>query len=277
MIAREAGVPIVAVTREMGSLGSAIALEVAERLGYEFLRNDIVRRAAEAYRVRESRLVGALEARPGLLERLRRRGRRYRAYVEAAVLDAALRERVVLVGRWSTLVLRGIGHAVRVRICAPPEVRAERISARHGVDRAEAIRRITAYDEGVRARMRQLFDVEWTDPLLYDLVLNTEVVTVPSGVRQVLELVAAPEFQPTEASRQRLADRALAARVRATLKAAAETAALDLDVLAERGRLRLAGVVGSEAERDAATAVASQVAGVVDVLSEVKVLRRPIR
>lgn len=269
--------PIVAMTREMGSLGSTIAFEVAERLGYEFLRNDIVRRVAGEYRVRESRLVDSLEERPGVLERLRRRGHRHRVYLEAAVLEAALRERVVFVGRWSTLFLRGVQHAVRVRICAPPEIRAQRIMTRYGVDHDEAVRRIAAYDEGVRARMRQIFDVDWRDPLLYDLVLNTEALTVASGVRQVLELVAAPEFQPTEASRRHLADRALAARVRATLKATTGTVMLDLDVLADGGRLRLAGVVASDEEREAAASVARQVPGVEEVLSEVKVFRRPVR
>ena len=44
--------PVVAMTREMGSLGSPIAQEIARRLGYEFLRNDILRSAA-----RESQLA----------------------------------------------------------------------------------------------------------------------------------------------------------------------------------------------------------------------------
>jgi cytidylate kinase len=268
---------IVAMTREMGSLGSAIAHEVARRLDYRYLRHDLVRDAARAYRVREARLAGAVEAAPRLIERLRGPRLRYRAYLETAVLDAALPGRVVLVGRWSTLFLRGIAHAVRVRVCAPADVRARRVMDRLGIDEAEARRRITGYDEGVRARMRQMFDVDWTDPLLYDLVINTETTGVATAVGQVLGLVAAAEFQPTPASRRRLADLAQAARVRAVLKAGAPTAHLDLHVEAEEGHVRLAGVVGSEAERDRALAVAREAPGVVDVASDVKVFRRPVR
>ena len=95
---RSPAMPVVAMTREMGSLGSPIAQEVARRLGYEFLRNDILRDAAREYRVRESRLVGVVEEAPGFVERLRRPRLRYRAYLEAAVLEAALQDRVVLVG-----------------------------------------------------------------------------------------------------------------------------------------------------------------------------------
>jgi cytidylate kinase len=132
--------PIVAMTREMGSLGSTIAQEVARRLHYQFLRNDILREAARQYRVRESRLVGMVEQAPGLVERLRRPRTRYRAYLEAAVLEAALPDRVVFVGRWSTLFLRRIAHAARIRVCAPPDVRARRVMERRGIDAVEATR-----------------------------------------------------------------------------------------------------------------------------------------
>ena len=269
--------PVVAMTREMGSLGSVIAQEVARRLGYQFLRNDILRSAAREYQVHESRLVGAVEEAPGFLERLRPPRFRYRAYLAAAVLDTALQDRVVFVGRWSTLFLRGVSHAVSVRVCAPPEVRTRRVMERYRLDQDEATRRMVAYDEGVRARMRQMFDVDWTDPLLYDLVINTGAVSVETAVGQVLGLVAAPEFQPTAVSRQLLADRALAARVRAILKATPATARVELDIHAGGGGVRLAGVVGSEATRDAAIDVVRGVAGVAQVLSEVKVFRRPVR
>jgi len=269
--------PIIAMTREMGSLGTFIGLDVSRRLGYEFLRNDIVKAAAREYREREGHLVGAVERAPRLLERFGGRGRRHQAYLRAAVLDAALRERVVFIGRWSTIFLRGVRHTVRVRVCAPPAVRAERVMKRLGVEHEEAVRRITAYDEGVRARMRQMFDVDWTDPLLYDLVLNTEALTLESGVRQLLALVEAPEFQPTEASRAALWNDAVAARVRAMLKASAPTAGVDLDVRASSGQIVLAGVVGSEEEREAALTVARGVRGVVGVTDDVKVFRRPVR
>jgi osmotically-inducible protein OsmY len=113
--------------------------------------------------------------------------------------------------------------------------------------------------------------------LLYDLVINTEAVTLETGVKHVLDLAAAPEFQPTEASRAALWNRAVAARVRATLNANQTTRAVDLDVRAAEGQVVLAGVVGSEAERDAALTVTRGVRGVVAVVDDVKIFRRPVR
>jgi osmotically-inducible protein OsmY len=74
-----------------------------------------------------------------------------------------------------------------------------------------------------------------------------------------------------------LAERALAARVRAILKATPATAHVELDVQADGESVRLAGVVGSEAARDAALTVAREVRGVSHVSTDVKVFRRPIR
>jgi cytidylate kinase len=270
-------VPVIALTQEMGSLGRTIGIEAARGLGYEFLRDDLIRGAARAYRVREARLVGSVEARPRLLERFSRRHRRHRTYLEAAVLEAAERERVVLGGRWSTVFLRGVRHAVRVRVCAPPPIRAERVMARDGIDRDEALRRIRAYDEGVRARMREMFDLEWADPVLYDLVINTETMTVASAVGQLVALAGTGEFQPTPASRGHLRDRALAARVRAALNAAPDTGHLEVDARAETGRVILAGVVAADSEVTAAVEAARAVPGVAQVTSELKVFRRPVR
>ena len=50
-----------------------------------------------------------------------------------------------------------------------------------------------------------------------------------------------------------------------------------MDVGAAEGGIRLDGVVASEAEREAAVAVAGAVPGVGEVVSDVRVLRRPVR
>lgn len=268
---------IVAITREIGSLGTYIGVEVAKRLSYEFIRQDITREAAREYQVLEEKLVDAVEERPGIFEVMSRSARRYQAFVAAEVLDAALKERVVIIGRWSTLLLRGIRHAVRVRVCASLETRVARIMERLAVDRAEALRRIQANDEGVRARVRQRFDVEWSDPLLYDLTINTDHVSLETGLTQLLKVVEAPEFQPTEASRLELQDRALAARIRARLKADRKTGTVELQIQADGGRVMLAGTVFHEGELEAAVRITRGVDGVKAVDSQVHVVKMPAR
>jgi cytidylate kinase len=269
--------PLVAITREMGSLGTYVGLEVAARLGAECVREDITREAAREYAVPEDRLVEAIEARPGLFESMGRSSRRYRAFVAAEVLDSALRERVVIIGRWSTFLLAGIRHAVRVRVCAPADVRASRLMERLAVDRPEAEARMRRYEAGVRARVRQVFDADWRDPLQYALTINTGEVSLETAAGQILDLVQAPEFEPTEASRGALKDRALAARVTASLRADRATFRLDVAVRAQGSHVILVGAAPSEAAVEAALGVARDVPGVSRATSEVTVTRMPVR
>jgi osmotically-inducible protein OsmY len=69
----------------------------------------------------------------------------------------------------------------------------------------------------------------------------------------------------------------MAARLRATLKATMATARVDVDIQVTEGRVRLAGVVETETEREGVLAVVRETSGVTDVSSEIKVFRRPVR
>ncbi len=264
---------IVALTRELGSLGTFIAERLAQRRGYRYVRREILAEAARFGEVGEEQLVEAVEGRPGVWERLVEPGRRNYLHVAAALLEFAAADNVVVLGRWSTMLLRGVRHAVRVRVCALPRVRVARLIERMQISRAEAQALSQRYDQGVRARLRQFFDVEWEDSDLYDLVINTERITVDEGCELIEHLLDAPEFQADDASRQEVHDRALAARVAATMKTDPRAAQTDLLIKAHRGIVTLEGLVFSADEREAAAEVARQTPGVSAVNVAVQVAR----
>jgi cytidylate kinase len=267
--------PILAMTREMGSLGTFIGQAVAQRLGYAFVRDEITAEAAQVYDAAEESLVATLEAKPGVWEGLSEAARRHFGFIAAEVLEAALKDNVVIIGRWSTLLVRGVDHALRVRVTAPMDVRVRRIEERLGVGPDEARARIQRSDRGVRARVRQFFDVEWGDPFLYDLTLSTERFAVEAGADLLCHLLARPEWQPTEASRAALQDAALAARARAALKATPETARLNVKISCRGGRLELAGTVETAPAREAAGRIAAAQPGVLAVENHLTVIKFP--
>jgi cytidylate kinase len=268
---------VVAFTRELGSLGTFIAEELARRRGYRFVRREILEAAARMGPLTEDELTRLVESPPGLWERLSLPARRHFYHVAARVLEAAQADNVVILGRWSTMLLRGVRHAVRVRVCAPLPLRVERLAERLGVSRSEAQAIAERYDQGVRARIRQFFDVAWEDSDLYDLVINTERITVERGCELVEHLLDSPEFQPDEASRQEVRDRALAARVQESLKSDDRLGHVDLHVTARQGTVTLQGVVFGPEERRAVLEVVRSVPGVASVEDRLTVARMPIR
>jgi cytidylate kinase len=265
--------PIVALTREYGSGGTSISAKLAEHLGYEYIRDQVTKEAAEVFGVAEDELIAVVESKPGLWESLVEAARVEFALVASEVLHLAERDNVVIMGRWATLLLRKISHCVRVRLCAPQETRIPRVMARRSVSREEAIELIRKADEGASARIRRFFDEIWGDPLLYDLVINTERVSPDAAVQQIVQLVRRPEFQPTDASRAKLRDLSLEAKINAVLKTDLETMRLDLHVVAEDGRVTLKGLVFTGGAKDDAEKIVRGVVGVATVDNQIRVYR----
>ena len=113
--------------------------------------------------------------------------------------------------------------------------------------------------------MRRAFNVDWTDSSHYDLVLNTERVSVERCVDEILELVRSAEFAETDASRGELADVAIQSSVRAALRGDKRTRELRVEVEADKGVVTLNGLADDEDQSNAARDLAAAVPGVKNV------------
>jgi hypothetical protein len=119
-------------------------------------------------------------------------------------------------------------------------------------------------DNEKSGRIRYLYDVDWSDPALYDLVINTEKLSVDAAVELIVGILRRPELAVTGASRQAVRDRGLASRVRAALATNPETRKYRINVEADEGIIQLEGTAALEK----ATEIARTVPGVVDVKSQ---------
>jgi hypothetical protein len=139
-----------------------------------------------------------------------------------------------------------------------------------GVAEAE----IRRSDHANATRMHQQFGVDWGDPVLFDLVLNTDRLSVDTCVQQIKLLLARPEFAETDASRRLLQSMALHARVRAALRAHAQTEDVDITIEGSGPDVVLRGIVLQAGERDAAEQVAAAVPGVATVDNQLRVMAK---
>jgi hypothetical protein len=121
---------------------------------------------------------------------------------------------------------------------------------------------ISDNDEAHGAIMRRHFSVNYTDPELYDLVLNTQRISGPECIDQVLRLVRSAQFAETEAARERLKDLALHWQVRAALRRSPRTRDMRVTVKVEQGRVSFDGAGYGADERAALREVATTVPGV---------------
>lgn len=257
--------PVIAITREMGSLGKDVASALGEALGLPVIYHEVIDHLADRMRVRKSHVIRLLDGSAGLFERLTADETSLSIFTADEIYAIASKGGAIIRGWGATHLLREVPHALAVRICAPFELRKNRMMERLNCDDAERIaEEIRINDEAHTAIMRRHFGLQWTEAEHYDLVLNTKRVSVAECVSEVLTLARAPQFEETEASRQKLDDLALAARVRAALRRAPETREAQVQVMSDIGRITLSGASSTD-EMLAFVEVAAAVPGVRDV------------
>jgi len=266
---------VIALTQEMGSLAKDVAERVAHELGLDVMRHEVVDNVSSRLHVPTSLIHRLREGKAGTIERLRADRASLAVYMSEEVLDVAARGNVVLRGWGATCLLRQVPHVVCARVTRSFEKRVAWLQEQLGHDDVgfaeEEIRRS---DRAHAARMHAQFGVAWGDPLLYDLVLNTDRVSVESCAEQIAALSRRPEFAETDRSRAMLHDLALAARVRAALRADEATREVDVTVASDSGRVVLTGIVLDGDELPAAERVARAVPGVAEVDNQLKVMAR---
>jgi cytidylate kinase len=258
---------LVAITREMGSLGRDVASGLSEALGVPLVYHEVIDHLADRMRVRKSHVIRLLDGSANLFERLTADKTSLSIFTADEIVNLALQGKGAVIRGWgATHLLREVPHAVCVRVCAPFELRKKRMMDRVGTrDEDKIADEIKQNDEAHTAIMRRNFAVEWTDSAHYDMVLNTERVSVKECVDEVVRLVESPGFAETDESRQRLADLALAWHVKAALRLSPQTRGLRVSVSARDGRVILAGLLDSAEERTAVNEVVARAGGAKDI------------
>jgi len=234
---------IITISRGSLSGGRELAERLAERLGYRCVSREVLLEAAARYGVPEPKLFELFEKKPSFWEWLTRSRERYLVFIQAAMCEFAQDGRLVYHGQAGQQLLAGVGHVLKVRLITPLDRRAKVAMEQRHLTYEAAAKHIQRVDEERYHRMRELFDVDWRDPRLYDLVLNLERMSLDTAVDTVVSLAKQPDFQATAVSTKALEDLAVATRVKATLLANPTTSDIPLDVQANGGVVEISGVI----------------------------------
>ena len=270
--------PVIALTQEMGSLAPEVAQRVAQQGKLALMSHEVLEGVAGRMHVPTSLISRLREGKAGLRERRSVDVHEIAVYTAKEVFAIADKGDVVLRGWGATCLLHPVPHVVTVRITRPFEQRVAWLMEHLGIDDHDSAQaEVRRSDEAHATRMHAVFGVTWGDPLLFDMVLNTDRVSVESCAAQILELAGRPEFLETKTSRAQLADLALAATVRGALKDSEATREVNIDIQVDKGKVVLRGIVLNEQERGETARVAGAVAGVKKVdnqLRQMAVFRR---
>jgi cytidylate kinase len=211
---------VITISRQYGSGGDEVASRVREELGYRYFDKRLMSQVASEMGLSEAEIVDFSEddykAR-GFLERLfSRRGSRVvveagswttdtrgTRSVETAQLDeewcirmvkstirgAYKGDNVVIVGRGGQAILGNDPGVMHVRVEAPLSARVVRVQAKENITTQQAEDLIYERDRAAAAYLRRFYEVDWSNALLYHLVLNLGRWSVADAVDMIVYAV----------------------------------------------------------------------------------------
>jgi len=264
--------PLIAMNREIGSLGKDVAKGLAEALGIKVQHHEIIDHLSNRARIRKSHVISFLEGSQGLIERLTVDNLKLRILTADEIMSAAeLGDGIILRGWGATSLLKDVPHAVRVCVSASRRERVKRMMKRLDLDnQPDAERIVEQNDEAAQAVMRRHFHIDVRDINEYDVGFNTDRVSVEQCVDKILAMVRSPQFEETDESRGKLRDVAIQHHVRAALRMHASTAHCYVKVTVLYGRVTLEGVVEGADQKAACAEIASRIKGVMDVENKLR-------
>jgi len=190
---------VITISRHYGSGGDEIAERVCDILGYAYFdKNLIAKVAAEVGAFNAEQIVDISEdtfMMRNFMERVFG-GRRIKvqtgplgatkvsqmqslneergvALMRSTIMTAYQHGNVVIVGRGGQAILREQPGVLHVRITAPLGARVMRVKERRNITLGEATDLTKSKDLAAETYLREFFDIDWNDPLLYHLTINT--------------------------------------------------------------------------------------------------------
>lgn len=259
--------------------GEALARCASEKLGYPLMGREILVEAASKLGVAEATLRKKFESSPGMWDRLTSNRRLYIIAVQAALAEHAADGNLVYHGHAGHLLLRGIPGVLRVRLIAPLAMRVRTLMERQQMNQEAATDYIRKVDVDRVRWTKFIYGMDWSDPSLYDLVINLEKMSLETACGLLCESVSRPEFTASPELGKAVADFRLGCRVKVALAANVETRNIDFEIHARDGVVEIsaemptAGVLTSGSAR-ADAAVAHIAEGVPGVQKTVLNLRK---
>jgi cytidylate kinase len=197
---------VITVARTLASGGEEIGFTAAMALGFRYANEQIILRAAERAGV-SSPTVVAVEHTPGLLTRILETMPRtapsleglgyadwmaaspagYEELIERVIRETAAEGGVVIVAHAASVPLTGMKGLLRALVTASREGRIARLARDSGMAQAGARKAIEESDRQRREYLRRFYGVREELPTHYDLVLNTDFLTIPAAARLLVE------------------------------------------------------------------------------------------
>jgi uncharacterized protein len=204
---------VVCISHAAGAGGEEVGRLVAERLGFLYVNEEIVARAAakggvdaadvadeERRKSLAARALNAIAQGGGeawalgavgpLSSREELDSDDIRSLIRETIEQTAARGKAVIVAHAASYAIGHGDGVLRVLVTASPETRTTRVAEAEGLDQAGAARAVKESDAGRADYLKRFYDVREESPTHYDVVLNTDALTLEQAAELISQTAA---------------------------------------------------------------------------------------
>jgi cytidylate kinase len=261
-------------SRKMGTNGTEIARQVANKLRYQFYDTEAIENAAREMGFLEN-IKEIDEKAPSLFQRLfSHKPAIGLDRLTSLIYELARKGNAVFLGRGSHILLKSFSCALHIRVTASVERRVQNLIER-GFHREGALKAIERSDHERGAFIKFAFGVDWENPGLYDVILNTDKLSVQLAANTVIQMARSEEIKACSIDAMKsmemmgLARRAEAALTEAGLTYG-PTTSVSVSVV-EPGKIRLSGLAENQATKTRAESLLKALKGVGSIENQIRV------
>ncbi|HUK85570.1 MAG TPA: cytidylate kinase family protein [Candidatus Acidoferrum sp.] len=207
---------VVTISKQEGSGGDEVAIKVSQILGYSYFDKSLMLSEAKSLGISEEDIADFSEDEykvKSFVDKISLRKRpvvmpsnvkdsaavtktldeeECLSAIQAVINSLASRGKTVIVGRGGQAILKHKVGVLHIRIIAPETLRVERIMKSRGLNRETALKLIKDNDQAAAEYLRRFYNINWEDPELYDLVLNTGKIDFDRAARVISSATSQP-------------------------------------------------------------------------------------
>jgi cytidylate kinase len=185
-------ISVVTISREPGSGGNILAKRLSEQLGFDLFYQEFIHNMAESAQV-SVRLLETLDEKgvsvleewiSSLVDKRHLWPDRYLQHLMKIIGTIGKHGRAVIVGRGANFVLP-YDKRLSIRVIAPLETRLKNVSQAYDVSVEDAKPRILKTESDRKAFVKKYFNDDITNPLNYDLIINTGTLSIDDAANAV--------------------------------------------------------------------------------------------
>jgi len=176
---------VITISRQSGSYGREIAEQLSAKLNIPLITrktflSEYISEIATPYE------LDMLEQSPKIYLTQSRSGIIFKDYIENKLREVTSKSSCVILGMGAQIIFSNSPDVLKIRVIASKKTRLKRFGKKYGLDEAEAERLLYQSDKRHKKYLSVLYGEDWSNPMLYDIILNTDNMPI----EQCVELIA---------------------------------------------------------------------------------------